>query len=259
MNVASRLAESSLNEAAIRNSELNVVKKNVISKDEFFLELEKIATSCPPALPFLHVDLHGNKDFFQLSNGDQISWPELGDKLRQINIACGLNLVVAVSACYGGYASIATQLMSPAPFFSLCGPLQEVSAGILLNDYERFYQKLFETRNFDRSLDAMNQESPTRYEGISARYLFNLGWSHYIRTLCAGKALKERIENVVRMAIANGIPKSDLSRVRKHARQTISNPRVHFEQARDIFFLYNSHPENKHRFLFSYDDLDDFD
>ena len=257
LNIASRLEESSLNEAAIRNTELTVVQRNVSSKEELLRELDRIAENCPTSLPLLHLDLHGNKDFFQCSNGDQASWIEIGDKLRSINEACGLNLVLAVSACHGGYAALATQLMTAAPFFALCGPLEEVSAGELLDDYERFYRNLFETKDFDSALDAMNEESSATYQGIPARYLFNLGWSHYIGTLCSGTALKERVEKVVQQAILSGTPKSDLSRIRKHVRQTLKNPMGHFDKARDIFFMYDLHPENRRRFPFKYSDLDD--
>ena len=147
--------------------------------------------------------------------------------------------------------------MTPSPFFGLCGPLEEVSAGDLLDDYERFYRNIFETKNFDLAMEALNAHSSVPYHGVPTRYLFNLGWSHYTRTLCSGAALKERISSVVDMALARGFPKSNLSQLRKHARQFIGNPQASFEKARDIFFMYDQHPENRSRFPFAYEDLDD--
>lgn len=205
LNIARRLEESSLNEAAIRNQNLNVISMNFLSKEELLAELEKISAACPEALPLIHLDLHGNKDAFQCANGDLISWMEIGEKLRKINIACGLNLFVVVSACHGGYAAMATQLMSASPFFALCGPLEEVSAGDLLDDYERFYRELFLSRDCNLALDALNNGSQTTYLGVPARYLFNLGWSHYTEKLCSGKALRERVERVVQQALDGGI------------------------------------------------------
>lgn len=256
LNVASRLEESSLSEAAIRNSELSILKKNVASKVELLQELDEIASKCPAALPLLHLDLHGSFDFFECANGDRVSWLEIGDQLRKINTACGLNLLVVVSACYGGYAALATQLMAPSPFFGLCGPLEEVSAGDLLDNYERFYRRIFQTKDFDLALEALNEHSSVPYHGVPTRYLFKLGWSHYVGTLCSGAALKERIANVVEKALASGFPKSNLSQLRKRARQFIGNPQASFEQARDIFFMYDEHPNNRLRFPFAYEDLD---
>lgn len=181
---------------------------------------------------------------------------EIGEKLRKINIACGLNLFVVVSACHGGYAAMATQLMSASPFFALCGPLEEVSAGDLLDDYERFYRELFLSRDCNLALDALNNGSQTTYLGVPARYLFNLGWSHYTEKLCSGKALRERVERVVQQALDGGIPRSKISQLRKHARQFIRDPRHSFEEARDIFFMYDSYPENRNRFPFDYSELE---
>lgn len=255
MNIASRLEESSLNEATIKNPELSTVKKNVTSKCEFLGELEKIAENCSSTLPLLHIDLHGHKNFFECANGEQISWFDLGEKLRKINVACGLNLIVIVSACYGGYASLAAQLTVPSPFSYVCGPLNDINAGDLLDDYEHFYRILFQTKDLNSALNAINEQSSVEYYGVTTMYLFKLGWSNYIDNHCSGDALNKRIENIVQLVRANGFPESNLSHVRKNFRQFIKNPRDSFERYRDIFFMYDLHPENRERFPLKYEEL----
>lgn len=256
LSVAKRLEESALNEAVFRNPGLKLIIRYPSSKDEFLRELDEIASACPTLLPLIHLDLHGNKDYLECASGEHVTRNEIGEKFRAINTACGLNLFVAISACQGGYVALAAHLMSPCPFFALCGPLQDVEAGELLDDYERFYRKLFETKNCDIALDELNNGSDVNYLGVPARYLFNLGWTHYVSTQCGGEALRNRVEELVKKALENGYPKANISKLRKEARQLISDPRQSFEKARDIFFMCDIYPENKLRFPFEYSDLD---
>ena len=255
LNVAKRLEESAINETIILNPRLSVEIKEVPGKQELFAELESIAANTPKIMPLIHLDLHGNKDQFLCANGDIVNWAELGEKLRAINVACGLNLFVAVSACSGGYSSLCTQLVSPAPFFALCGPLEDISAGDLLDDYERFYRTLHSTGDCDKAIEALNERQSGLYLGVPAMYLFRLGWSHYTATYCSGELLRQRIERVVTSSLEIGFSKSNVSQLRKQARSFIKNPSRSFEKARDAYFMYDRHPENRIRFPFKYSDL----
>jgi len=53
--------------------------------------------------PLIHFEMHGNKMGFQMKSGEMISWSEIGDLCRAINIAIQNQLIVSLATCHGAH------------------------------------------------------------------------------------------------------------------------------------------------------------
>lgn len=70
--------------------------------------------------PFIHFEVHGskNKDGLVLNSDELITWNELADETRQINLTTKNNLVISLATCYGAYFCNEMRILKAAPF---CG------------------------------------------------------------------------------------------------------------------------------------------
>src|SRR4029079_6640356 len=64
--------------------------------------------------PVIHIESHGSADGLVLASGELVSWDELVNLLRPINVASRLNLFVSISACYGENLARAINPGAPA-------------------------------------------------------------------------------------------------------------------------------------------------
>jgi hypothetical protein len=170
--------------------------------------------------PILHFDMHGDaKHGIRLNgSGEFISWPDLVDRLRIINMATGNNLCVVSSACSSMESVYQVALSRPCPFFILIAPEREVSAGYLEDRIFPFYRTLFE--------DQQVLEAHARHlaPGVALHYcerMLAFLLAKYVRQYCIGKGGDERREQLLTKARAAGLcrNRSDMRRIRRAAKE----------------------------------------
>jgi hypothetical protein len=151
---------------------------NVHSKQELLDVLSDIAARCTDDLkPLLHFDIHGSPSGFYLSNGDDVSWEDIKELIREINIACKNSLYISLATCYGGYLLNIYEYTKPCPFYGYIGPLDEMGGRDLEDGFSAFYAELIDTRNFQAALNALNANIPGGASGfvfINCKQYFNM-------------------------------------------------------------------------------------
>jgi len=105
---------------------------NVASRDEFFEVIHRITESIKHGVhPYIHFEMHGSfEGGLSLSNEEHISWRDLKEPIRKMNIASGNNLYVSLATCHGAnfLDMYKGEFDKPCPFYGYIGATEEVNA-----------------------------------------------------------------------------------------------------------------------------------
>lgn len=230
---------------------------NISNKQQFLNLLCKIKQDVQENkyLPIIHIEAHGIEDNtgLILAENADISWQEMKRPLSEINMATRLNLVVCISACYGGSFASALNTEDRAPCWAMIGPKEKMYPDDLLRDYTKFYEKIFKTGNGGSSVRRLNDGligSDAKYFFMTAEQFFEIVWMGYLRDQCSNDELNKRANKIVkelRRKKSANIPsrneiKNDLIR---------RNPEC-FDISKKHFFMMDLFVENKNRFTVNF-------
>jgi hypothetical protein len=155
--------------------------------------------------PILHFDCHGSKTHGLLlkPSGEFLSWQELADALRPINVATRNNVCCIFGVCFGLHFSFELRLSKPSPYFLTIAPEREVSVGILEARTGDFYSRLNETRNITLAYpDVLKPELHLFY----SRAVYAEALAVYVNQHCRGKRGAARRERLLTESLkARGI------------------------------------------------------
>lgn len=233
---------------------------DVENKKKFLESLSKIKKDVQEGKyrPIIHIETHGNEDNsgLMLASREFITWQEMKIPLAEINEATRLNLIVCVSACYGGYLAKALKTLDRAPCWALVGPKEEMYPEDLLKDYTGFYEELFNTKSVDKALKRLNNGltgNDAKYYFTSAVWFFELVWINYLREYCSEKNLNKRANEMLkklRKKTIGYLPS------RNEIKYDIlkSNPET-FIESKEIFFMMDLFKENRDRFIVDYEKI----
>jgi hypothetical protein len=172
--------------------------------------------------PIIHFDTHGSKTngLCIAGSGEFVSWQQLVDGLRPINVATGNNLCVVSAACFSMHAIKQINIGAPAPFFSLVAPENTVSFGFVERRTTPFYEEVFRGQDI---VSAHEHHLAPGFKLFLCEKMFLVGLTKYVRNHCMGRGRKERIENLVSQAVADGLPNNRQNRrkARRTAKQFI--------------------------------------
>ena len=227
---------------------------------EFFEALDRIRddTLAHRRSPILHIEAHGGSDGLLLASGERVVWMDLLQHVTEINVASKLNLVLAMSACFG--ADVA-RLMHPAhraPFWSTVGAASSISAGALFAAFSAFYRTYLTLFDGGEAVFAMRAAQTPETERMAFRVAeiwFRLIFFDYVRTQSDGQALADRVDRLFE-AIAEEHPdaREREADVRAWIRTNTLDHEVHFERFRETFFMVDLYPENRERFPVRFED-----
>jgi hypothetical protein len=168
----------------------------VTNRQEALDELAKIAERCAGGLrPIIQFDCHGSKaeGLLLQPSGQFLSWTELADALRPINVAAENNVCCIFGVCFGVHFSFELRLSKPSPYFLAIAPEREISVGILEARIAEFYSRLNETGNITEAYaDVLSPELHL----FHSRAVFAEALATYINQHCSGKrgaARRERL------------------------------------------------------------------
>jgi hypothetical protein len=122
-----------------------------------------------------------------------LSWQELADALRPINVATKNNVCCIFGVCFGLHFSFELRLSKPSPYFLTIAPEREVSVGVLEARTGDFYSRLNDTRNITLAYsDVLKPELHLFY----SRAVYAEALAVYVNQHCRGKrgaARRERL------------------------------------------------------------------
>jgi hypothetical protein len=198
--------------------------------------------------PLIHVECHGHPhDGLEFENASTLSWPQVADALRELNIATRFNLMSVFSACFGGYFLGQMGVVEAAPCWGLVAPTDEINPAEIIAGFRVFYDVLF---RYGDATVAINSISMVRVEngrwfGQGAEDWFERTVIGYIRNHCTKAATLQRLRKMHRKSIAEG-RRISLGRLR---RELIRMHRSSFlERNFDKYFMVDAIPENAVRF-----------
>jgi len=216
--------------------------------------------------PLLQLETHGAKDGIT-ARGEAIDWRDLARELQPLNRLTGLNLVVFLAACEGFYGTTMLRPnFGPAPVRGLIGPNRELSDRELLQGSVAFYDTLFNQRDGDRAIRAMNDiidPAQETFWHISAEAVFKLAYRGYLEKEGSPHGIASRANRMAhrfaaRIEAQRDVPVStkDIEALSRHLQTLLADydARFHFDIERRRFFYIDEFPENDKRFDFTIDD-----
>jgi hypothetical protein len=133
--------------------------------------------------PLLHLETHCTQDGIS-ARGQAVLWRYLAGALVPLNHATGLNLVVILAACRGVFGTTMLRPeFGPAPLRGLIGPRRKLYESEVLAGCRAFYRTVFEERDGDAAIKAMNDAISMTEEtfwSVSAELAFKLAFQSYM-------------------------------------------------------------------------------
>lgn len=245
---------------AYQHEHLEVYLKKINTHQEWKNLMKDIYEECliEGTCPIIHLEIHGHKtqdvftDSIVLSNGEAVSLAEIGNQLRQINIACRFNLFVTLAVCKGMSLLLNMHLEQPMPFIGAIGSFYEIKEKDLIIRYTDFYTTLFDTFDVIKSYQALvnaNTGIKAEYKYIPADELFVRNYHRYLREKCIRQAMKERAidsESLLRRKLVNRKERRSFQKTFWMVEKKFRD--FYYRSAVKSFFMLDDMPENKERF-----------
>ncbi len=132
--------------------------------------------------PILQIDAHGSDDQtgIMLSSGELVTWSEMEDELRQLNVATRCNLLLVSATCFGMFSASMVAVANRAPFWAVVGPIGESSAGEILDTLRVFYSKLLAQAEPGEVVSAF---VGTGLRAVTAEYIFVKSYKYLVKNL----------------------------------------------------------------------------
>lgn len=236
---------------------VRVEYKEPKSSDEWDEMMTRILNECKgqEVYPIIHLEVHGAENGIQLSNGDVVLRDNVGEQLRQINIETGCNLFLTMGVCKGLYVLFNTQLDKPMPFCGAIGSFSTLKAGDIQLRYAEFYETFFRTFDITQAyIQLIKVETGfpveyTQYRYIHVDELFCRVYQNYLKVGCKQEGMLQRALDA---AQENGIILPNRQQKRQFQRdftkQEKKTREMYYQEATRIFFMLDTHPENRNRF-----------
>lgn len=178
--------------------------------------------------PILHFEAHGSKENgLQIGVGpENISWQELGEKLREINIASRNSIGIVMAACFGFEQLEAIDILQPCPYNFLIGPPEEVQSGFIDDRMSLVYRELFASHSLEQAIALLDD----KFVRFQAELFFCTVFVRYLRRNCMGSSAARRTEALLSRAVAEGLaPDSQRRReLRKTFKTLIRRPEANY-------------------------------
>ncbi len=226
---------------------------NVKGREEFLQAVDTLVKQAErnDDCPILQIEMHGWEDKTGLAFPDDssLSWPELATPLARLNKATGFNLLVCMSACFGGHSLSFVRPHNPSPCFALIGPTHSVDPAELLGSFRAVYRELLVNLDADAALAKLHAHGLEEggFLTITAEDWFFKLADGYLRTHCTKDRLKARAGAIVERLRSEGktLGQLNLSEVDRIGNMLASS---FFDRQFNKFFMLADIPENQNRF-----------
>jgi len=253
-NTAKRLFDDLRNVADAYSPAPLIEYARVESGDNFlkFLSTCRDEVAAGADIPMIHIECHGDHNGFALADGSLLDWPDLKVPLTELNVATGLNLMIAVAACVGGALAKVTTMGDRAPFWGLIGPTRDMYPDELVVPYRALYSTLLKTKSPEAAVKAMDAAVTQKgtFWRTTAQALFEMGWTAYKQQHCTPQRLDERANRMLEMAkrVLNP-PHPSAADFKQRLRDL--EPKA-FDRYVVTFFMQDLYPAHRERFPLAY-------
>lgn len=188
---------------------LNAEYIPVKNRTEFFefIETVKNEVQNDRILPFLHFEIHGSteKDGLVLNSNELITWLELANRFREINILTKHNLVVSLATCFGAYLYQEIRPVDKAPFWGFIAPWEEVNPIDIEVNFNSFFDTLLSTSDFNYAVTKLNEENdlPYQYHFYNAEMVFERILEKYEEESYSPENYNNRVINLITQALSD--------------------------------------------------------
>lgn len=203
--------------------QLAITQHTPTSSAEFLSIMDQIAADAKAGmLPMIHLDTHGSAEegILVAAFGEYVSWGAVADKFRVINKIVGNNLCVISGACFSFNVVRAIDIKKVSPFFMLLAPEHEITAGDIEDNTIGFYRDMLDEADI---LTSHARWFPTQLRVFHCEQMLAIALARYINDATLGKQKERRKEDIVTMAVENGVApnRHNLRATRKLAEEGI--------------------------------------
>lgn len=201
-------------------------------------------------MPTLQIECHGSRDreglVLNVETGECVTWDELRQAVLPINVACNLNLIILVSACYGAHAFGKLMVDSvtnaePAACWGVWGPTKEITAAAIESTVLEFYKELF-SANPERHPLMSLLIAGHRYDSFfsSAQTCFDKAEKMYYKNHCSKRQMQKRAKKLADNARAESGESKSTKEIEQFLRIKQDE---YFRDCRRKFFLIDQYPQ----------------
>ncbi|WP_050468743.1 hypothetical protein [Herbaspirillum chlorophenolicum] len=226
---------------------------NVKGSDEFLKVIEQLTVEAIKSeeVPILQIEMHGWQDKTGLAFADDssLTWQEISTPFASLNRATGFNLLVCMSACFGGHSLSFVKPDGPSPCFGLIGPSHSVDSAELLGGFRAFYRELITSRDVNSALKHLHAHKLEEGEYLNIRaedWYFQIA-DLYLRTKCTKERLRARADTVLAQMSREGNILSS-GQIAKIVEIGTDLAKSYVERRFPTFFMLDSIPSNEDRF-----------
>jgi hypothetical protein len=228
---------------------VQIIHKDCSGANAFreFVDSLVISVRTDGLLPVLHLEAHGSLEAgIYFADDSRLTWTELCDVIRPLNVATSMQLTVVVAACFGISVVMGVSLKETAPCFAMIGPSDELDPGEVLASYRSIYSAMLKTLDAAQVAKAMGETKPAQGSMVlmSAQRWFELLMMEYLEKHADTKGRKETAMRHYRKSRAVG-EAADLSELKRQLKANLPQVvRNYFE----AYFGYKLAPNNRARF-----------
>ena len=157
--------------------------------------------------PILHMECHGGSQIgLEFANGSSIAWEDLAQVLSDLNIASSFNLLVVLSACYGGQLLGEVLAFKAAPCWCIVAPSEAINDPDAIGGFRTFYFTLITTRDVGIAASALASTAPS--EGYWFTQFSHLWFEQhvidFIESHCTKSAVRKRAKLLYYRTVKDG-------------------------------------------------------
>lgn len=238
---------------------------DIHNKKEFLNIINKLAeiTNYDKLYPVLHIEAHGSSDLkgIILQSKEFVSWTDLKPYLINLNTATRLNLLVVFSLCHGAHFASQLTTVDRSPCWGLVGPTKALVGPELLGSFSAFYQEVFKSGSAEMAVKKLNESSSNydiNYSFTLATASFYSIYNHYLNTLCTDESYANRARIMRKKAKKEKENLIKIPSIGELKRFLKSSQKDYFEKYKANYFMIDLFPENKNRFMVTYEDVMDY-
>lgn len=160
----------------------------------------------------IHLEIHGLKNLegLMLTNHSTVSWEELSDLFRDININTCNKLYVTMATCFGRYLYKGIDPEKKSPYSGYISASQEVTAGEVMEDFSILFQSLVKNYNLVKAYLDLDAKGSNFYYKDSKR-IFEENFQFFVEKLKADISIKNEILKYAKeQSEINGEPAADV-------------------------------------------------
>ncbi|HYV94655.1 MAG TPA: hypothetical protein VE978_22970 [Chitinophagales bacterium] len=150
--------------------------------------------------------MHGskNRDGLILKSSELISWLELTNRFREINLLTGNNLLISLATCFGAYIYREIKCTDATPVWGFIGAWEEVSSGDIEISYQSFFESLLTDLSMNNAVKKLNETNqlPTRYHFFDTEAIFDRVFQVYESEYYLPEVHEKRITDLIAEALS---------------------------------------------------------